>query len=101
MFAKFQDGLDVLNQGTGIGLSLCRSLSKLLDIDIRLDENYESRVDGCPGARFVRSFHTTPLSLDTIGDPKVEAAESILHDGMQPESDARDLPEKNDDFVCG
>lgn len=30
LFTKFQDSLDVLNQGTGIGLALCKKLSVLM-----------------------------------------------------------------------
>lgn len=53
LFKKFQDSLDSLNQGTGVGLHLCRSLVELMDGEIWLDESYHSGVDGCPGARFV------------------------------------------------
>ena len=97
LFAKFQDSLDVLNQGTGIGLSLCKSLSKLLNIDITLDEEYQSGVEGCPGTRFILSFHTAPMSLDPVGASKVETAESIINDGIEPdESETLVLPEKLD-----
>ena len=36
LFEKFQSSLDVLSQGTGIGLSLCENLTHLLNGDIWL-----------------------------------------------------------------
>jgi signal transduction histidine kinase len=42
LFEKFQSSLDVLSQGTGIGLSLCENLTHLLNGDIWLDETYDS-----------------------------------------------------------
>ena len=64
LFDKFQTSLDVLSQGTGIGLSLCKSLTELLNADISLDESYDSEVAGCPGTRFVVKLNTRPISLE-------------------------------------
>lgn len=64
LFEKFQTSLDVLNQGTGIGLSLCKSLTELLHGDIFLDDRYESGVVGSPGARFVVKLQTPPMAFD-------------------------------------
>lgn len=64
LFERFQTSLDVLSQGTGIGLSLCKSLSELLNADIYLDENYDSGIVGSPGARFVVKLNTRPISLE-------------------------------------
>jgi signal transduction histidine kinase/CheY-like chemotaxis protein len=61
LFEKFQSSLDVLSQGTGIGLSLCENLTHLLKGDIRLDETYDSGVKDSPGARFVIRLNTPPL----------------------------------------
>ena len=40
LFCKFQESLDVLSQGTGIGLSLCEQLVELMGGSVRLDESY-------------------------------------------------------------
>eukprot|EP00543_Licmophora_paradoxa_P002894 CAMPEP_0202449160 /NCGR_PEP_ID=MMETSP1360-20130828/7904_1 /ASSEMBLY_ACC=CAM_ASM_000848 /TAXON_ID=515479 /ORGANISM="Licmophora paradoxa, Strain CCMP2313" /LENGTH=471 /DNA_ID=CAMNT_0049066989 /DNA_START=92 /DNA_END=1507 /DNA_ORIENTATION=- len=52
LFAKFQESLDTLNQGTGIGLSLCKQLTELLRADIVFDDGYHSGIEGCPGTCF-------------------------------------------------
>jgi hypothetical protein len=61
LFAKFQESLDSLSQGTGIGLFLCKNLTYLLGGELRLDPDYDSGVPGCPGARFVVDLKTSPL----------------------------------------
>jgi signal transduction histidine kinase/CheY-like chemotaxis protein len=66
LFEKFQTSLDVLSQGTGIGLSLCENLTHLLHGDIWLDETYDSGVKDSPGARFVIRLNTPPLSSEAI-----------------------------------
>jgi signal transduction histidine kinase/CheY-like chemotaxis protein len=66
LFEKFQSSLDVLSQGTGIGLSLCENLTHLLNGDIWLDETYDSGVNDSPGARFVIRLNTPPLSSEAI-----------------------------------
>eukprot|EP00545_Synedropsis_sp_CCMP1620_P004737 CAMPEP_0119010656 /NCGR_PEP_ID=MMETSP1176-20130426/5154_1 /TAXON_ID=265551 /ORGANISM="Synedropsis recta cf, Strain CCMP1620" /LENGTH=814 /DNA_ID=CAMNT_0006963361 /DNA_START=160 /DNA_END=2604 /DNA_ORIENTATION=- len=53
LFNKYQESLDLLSQGTGIGLFLCKSLMENLGGTISLDESYDSGVPGFPGARFV------------------------------------------------
>jgi signal transduction histidine kinase/ActR/RegA family two-component response regulator len=66
LFEKFQSSLDVLSQGTGLGLSLCENLTHLLNGDIWLDETYDSGVKDSPGARFVIRLNTPPLSSEVI-----------------------------------
>jgi signal transduction histidine kinase/CheY-like chemotaxis protein len=66
LFEKFQNSLDVLSQGTGLGLSLCENLTHLLNGDIWLDETYDSGVKDSPGARFVIRLKTPPLSPEDI-----------------------------------
>ncbi len=39
LFSKFQESLDSLNQGTGIGLCLCKDLISLMEGEIWLDES--------------------------------------------------------------
>jgi Histidine kinase-, DNA gyrase B-, and HSP90-like ATPase/Response regulator receiver domain len=66
LFCKFQESLDVLNQGTGIGLSLCKRLVTLMGGEIRLDESYLSGVDNHPGACCVVSLYTLPLVVECV-----------------------------------
>jgi signal transduction histidine kinase len=56
LFAKFQESLDELSQGTGVGLSLCKKLIDLMDGQIELDSTYHSGVEGKPGAKFCIHF---------------------------------------------
>jgi CheY-like chemotaxis protein len=65
LFAKFQESLDSLSQGTGIGLSLCRKLIDLMNGTICLDVSYHSGIEGQPGAKFDISIpwpSTSPLN---------------------------------------
>jgi len=64
LFSKFQESLDSLSQGTGIGLFLCKNLVALMDGEIRLDDNYDSGIPGNPGTRFVVNLKQPPI------DPK-------------------------------
>jgi signal transduction histidine kinase/CHASE1-domain containing sensor protein/CheY-like chemotaxis protein len=66
LFEKFQTSLDILNQGTGIGLSLCKDLTELLNGGISLDEDFHSGIEGCPGARFIIDLNTPPLHLEEL-----------------------------------
>jgi signal transduction histidine kinase/CheY-like chemotaxis protein len=65
LFVKFQESLDSLNQGTGIGLSLSKNLAVLMNGDIWLDEDFDSGVEGCRGTRFVIDLNTAPLNFDS------------------------------------
>ena len=64
LFARFQESLDTLSQGTGIGLSLCKRLSALLGAEISLDESFDSGISGCPGTKFVIKLHQPPVHLE-------------------------------------
>lgn len=64
LFAKFQESLDSLNQGTGIGLSLCKSLSEVMGADLFLDEGFDSGVPDFPGTRFTLRMNKPPLVVD-------------------------------------
>jgi CheY-like chemotaxis protein len=68
LFAKFQQSLDTLHQGTGIGLSLCKQLIELMGGEISLDESYESGIEACPGARFLIALNTPPHQWEATQD---------------------------------
>ncbi|CAB9514998.1 respiration control sensor protein ArcB [Seminavis robusta] len=53
LFQKYQESLDMLSQGTGIGLFLCKNLVDLMNGHIYLDDNFDCGLPGCPGTRFV------------------------------------------------
>lgn len=63
VFQKFQASLDVLSQGTGLGLNLCYSLAKTLGGTLWMDKNYNSGIEGCPGTRFVLQLNQVHESL--------------------------------------
>ena len=64
LFEKYQESLDVLSQGTGMGLCLCQGLSRLLGGELSLDETFDSGIEGCPGARFVLTLRCDPIELE-------------------------------------
>lgn len=68
LFAKYQESLDLLSQGTGIGLHLCKNLVGLMGGRISLDNDYDSGIPDNPGARFVIDLQTAPsdTSLSSI-----------------------------------
>mmetsp|Transcript_950 Transcript_950/g.2038 ORF Transcript_950/g.2038 Transcript_950/m.2038 type:complete len:1340 (+) Transcript_950:473-4492(+) len=72
VFGKFQQSLDSLQQGTGIGLSLCRKLTDLMGGCLFIDEDYNSGIEGCLGTRFVIQLKIPPLQLNKMMfEPKV------------------------------
>jgi two-component system sensor histidine kinase/response regulator len=109
MFVKFQESLDSLNQGTGIGLSLSKNLAQLMGGDIWLDEKYDSGVEGCRGTRFVIDLNTSPLNFDSEALDTYELSNGSSKDGTAvpaaDDADQRELPDKlsvlfvDDDFV--
>jgi len=73
LFMKFQESLDVLNQGTGIGLCVCRNLSDMMGADIFLDDEFHSEIPGSPGTRFTLRLNQSPLrEIICWGDDKDE-----------------------------
>ena len=107
LFAKFQESLDSMNQGTGIGLCLCKNLVELMDGRIWLDESYNSGVDGCPGTRFVVDLKTPPICLDSVtSQTVVEMSEEDRSESVCDLDDTlQELPKElsvlfvDDDFV--
>jgi len=72
LFAKYQESLDLLSQGTGIGLHLCKNLVDLMGGEISLDNDYDSGIPGNPGAKFVVDLRSAPLDTSLIGLPMME-----------------------------
>lgn len=64
LFNKFQESLDLLNQGTGIGLSVCKNLSKMMKAELYHDETFDSGIPDCPGTRFTLKLNQPPLDAD-------------------------------------
>ena len=77
LYARFQESLDALNQGTGIGLNLCRNLIQLMGGLIWLDESYHSGIEGCPGARFVIELNTPPVIFESC-ETSTEGCDSLF-----------------------
>lgn len=68
LFMKFQESLDVLNQGTGIGLAVCKNLSELMGASLTLLDDFDSGVPGCPGTAFRLQLADGPLHIDHSTD---------------------------------
>lgn len=95
LFEKFQISLDQLSQGTGVGLSLCRDLTRLLDGHITLDESSRSGVDGFPGTRFVIHLHQPPEVDVSAEVGVVSSSATTMEEGSASHSDVFPLlPEK-------
>lgn len=93
MFSKYQASLDVLSQGTGIGLCLSKKLMIAMDGDLWLDESYNSGIAGCPGACFVVKTSASPLDLEANLPVELRSSSitSALHVG--PTEEPASLPE--------
>ena len=53
LFQRYQESLDSMSQGTGVGLFLVKKLVDCMEGEIYLDESFDSGVEGCPGSRIV------------------------------------------------
>lgn len=95
LFHKFQESLDSLNQGTGIGLAVCRRLIDLMGGDIVLDESHDSGIPGCPGARFVVHLNNTVVSF--VDDNDDEFISSENHEGDKRIDESNNVQSKDDD----
>lgn len=84
LFAKFQQSLDSLSQGTGIGLSLSRRLIDLMGGSIELDETYHSDIKGKPGAKF--DIRLPGCEVESAGEMKMAGEEVTI--STTPEDDA-------------
>ena len=88
LFAKYQESLDTLSQGTGLGLSLSKKLMNIMGGDIRLDNEYDSGVKGHPGACFVLDLKTPPATLSSTDEDISESERSEII-GSSPRSPKR------------
>lgn len=66
LFCKSQLSLDSLSQGTGVGLSLCKSLVDLMGGELWPDESYISGFNGNPGSRFIIDLIIAPVTMDSF-----------------------------------
>lgn len=97
LFRKYQESLDTLSQGTGIGLSLCRHISELLEADISLDGSYFSGIDGYPGARIVINLKRPPFGMDAMMDvthSRLSGTSSPVCSDTHFDNDIASLPEQ-------
>lgn len=100
LFAKYQESLDSLSQGTGIGLNLSKKLMEIMKGDLYLDDTYDSGVEGCPGACFVVDLKTTVVELELELDVekalgpgcKTIASRKKTEDGSTEGSEITDVP---------
>eukprot|EP00934_Nitzschia_sp_Nitz4_P008096 Nitzschia sp. Nitz4//scaffold12_size214221//42409//45425//NITZ4_001486-RA/size214221-augustus-gene-0.25-mRNA-1//-1//CDS//3329534978//8086//frame0 len=93
LFSKFQESLEVMDQGSGVGLRLCKTMTTLLGGDIWLDESYRSGIKDYPGSRFVVDLKKAPMffggkssilrvNSDNGDDTAPTQAESALNEGF-------------------
>jgi signal transduction histidine kinase/CheY-like chemotaxis protein len=66
LFSRFQESLDELSQGTGIGLSLCNKLVDLMGGSIVLDDSYHSGIEGMPGAKLAIQIKCDVSHIDDV-----------------------------------
>jgi hypothetical protein len=64
LFAKYQQSLDLLSQGTSLGLNLSKKLMQSMDRNIYLDETYDSGRESCLGAGFVIELNAPPMNIE-------------------------------------
>merc|ERR1712125_110125 len=80
-----------MNQGTGLGLSLCKNLCDLMSCDLFLDEEFISGVPGCPGARVVMNLNVPPLHVDSDALDGFESSLKNVHYSSDSEEEKVDI----------
>ena len=90
LFCRFQESLDSMAQGTGVGLNLCKSLIDLMEGDIWLDESFHSGLEGKPGTRIVINLRKPPVPI--------EKSESTPF-GLRSVTTAKEASAEDDEFV--
>jgi CheY-like chemotaxis protein len=98
LFKRYQKSLEEMNQGAGIGLSLCKKLIDFMDGTISIDDSYNSGVPGMPGAKFdVRlKCDSIKVEMDSLSDSTSRSEKSsstnislaLLHSGPTGTSSA-------------
>jgi signal transduction histidine kinase len=64
LFNRFQESIDSLKQGTGVGLNLCKQLVTLMHGEIWCDESYHSGGEGHQGTRIIIDLNRPPEPID-------------------------------------
>lgn len=97
LFIKYQESLDLLSQGTGIGLNLAKKLTQIMKGDLWLDGSYDSGIEGSPGARFVVELRTGPIDIESALPPDthdayhaVPAHAASTIDAIHPQPDSQE-----------
>ena len=99
LFVKFQETLDLMNQGTGIGLCLCKNLSDLMNGELWFDKTYVSGVKDFPGTRFVINLNVAPLNFDDAALERYHDVSNctdheIVHTSEENEEPLCELPQR-------
>jgi len=98
LFARFQESLDSLNQGTGMGLSLCKTLVDLMGGEITLDEHFDSGVVGYPGTRFIVRLKIPPVQIESIDFDKIES-DLVAHQERDDAADSNTISSSQDEHT--
>ena len=85
LFCRFQESLDSMAQGTGVGLNLCKSLVDLMQGDIWLDESFETGIKGRPGSRIVIDLKKSPTLSDAKENSMLISTRALSDDAFLEE----------------
>eukprot|EP00978_Attheya_sp_CCMP212_P034603 scaffold145726_cov47-Attheya_sp.AAC.1 len=85
LFCRFQESLDSMAQGTGVGLNLCKSLIDLMQGDIWLDESFDSGIKGRPGSRIVIDLKKSPTLSDAMESSMLMRTSALSEDVLLEE----------------
>lgn len=97
LFERYKTSLYLVNQGSGIGLSLCKTLTESLGGRIWLDTTYNSGITGCPGARFVVSLDAAIVQPKGSPRPTASCPRAIKEEeAHQAESVSSQTKEETD-----
>mmetsp|Transcript_5570 Transcript_5570/g.8534 ORF Transcript_5570/g.8534 Transcript_5570/m.8534 type:complete len:862 (+) Transcript_5570:152-2737(+) len=97
LFSRFQESLDSLNQGTGMGLSLCKTLVDLMGGEILLDEHFDSGIEECPGTRFTVRLKIPPIQIESIDFDKIES-NLVPHQDKDDGADSNTISSSQDEL---